>query len=94
MTDQLTDLARAITDAQDALDSAEHTDDCQRLTGLDQERGELVERIEARESRLDAARERMQGHFTAGGVVSHKVTETYAPYQTLPVRIADDPFNN
>tara|TARA_R110002111_G_scaffold170741_9_gene236478 strand:- start:14768 stop:15091 length:324 start_codon:yes stop_codon:yes gene_type:complete len=65
MTDRLNELARAITEAEDALNESNHRDDCQQLAQMDETRSHLVERIDAREKALDDAREAMAAHWDA-----------------------------
>jgi hypothetical protein len=63
MTDRLNELARAITEAEDELNSSNHRDNCQQLAELDSvTRPHLVERIEAREKALDVARDAMRAY--------------------------------
>lgn len=54
--DELSRLARAITEAEDALNESNHRDECQQLAQMDETRSHLVERIAAREKALDVAR--------------------------------------
>jgi hypothetical protein len=62
MTDRLNELARAITEAEDDMNTSNHRDDCDQLARMDEERPHLVERIEAREKALDVARDAMRAY--------------------------------
>lgn len=79
MTDQddLSRLARAITEAEDELNSSNHRDNVQQLAVIDSEtRPHLVDRIEAREKALDVARDAMRAYANAiasGGAVKVEI---------------------
>jgi hypothetical protein len=55
--DELSRLARAITNAEDNLNESNHRDDCETLAQMDETRSHLVERIDAREKALNDARD-------------------------------------
>jgi hypothetical protein len=55
--DELSRLARAITNAEDNLNESNHRDDCETLAQMDETRSHLIERIDAREKALDDARD-------------------------------------
>ena len=62
--DELSRLARAITEAEDAMNESNHRDDCQQLAQMDAERNALIERIDARERELEAARVDLLAYVT------------------------------
>jgi hypothetical protein len=55
--DELSRLARAITNAEDNLNESNHRDDCETLAQMDETRSHLVERIDAKEKALNDARD-------------------------------------
>ena len=57
MRDRLEQLAAEVTIANDQLNLGNHADDLQRLRELESDREDLIERINAREYRLQVARD-------------------------------------
>lgn len=88
MTDRLNELARAITEAEDDMNTSNHRDDCDQLARMDEERPHLVERIEAREKALDVARDAMRAYaqeLASEGAVKVEIKEAFDPYFPNPV---------
>jgi len=64
MTDTLEQLAAEVTAANDDLHLGNHANDLQRLREMESDREDLIERINAREDRLQVARDALL-HFVA-----------------------------
>jgi hypothetical protein len=85
--DELSRLARAITEAEDELNSSNHRDNLQQLAVIDSEtRPHLVERIDAREKALDDARDAMRAYaqeLASEGAVKVEIETQAAVFPTV-----------
>jgi hypothetical protein len=100
MKDTLEQLAAEVTAANDDLNLGNHADDLQRLRELESDREDLIERINAREYRLQVARDALLAFMSpearpeqsapvaapesAGGVFNTAFYHTAAPDAWTP----------
>lgn len=80
--DELSRLARAITEAEDNLNESNHREDCETLAQMDETRSHLIERIDAREQALNIARLQMTKYWerkASDGAVKVEITTNETP---------------
>ncbi len=84
MRDRLEQLAAEVTIANDQLNLGNHADDLQRLRELESDREDLIERINAREYRLQVARDALLA-FLAPEAQPEQSAPVAAPEPDWPI---------